>query len=190
MEEKIAGVDEAGRGPLAGPLYAAAVILKRPIPGLADSKVLSPLKREKLEIIIQEEALSFGYGIVLPSEIDTLNIHHATLLAMTRAIQNLNILPDRIRIDGRFVPKDIGITAEAHVKGDSLFPEISAASILAKVARDREMLKYHEEYPEYGFINHKGYPTKEHMEAIQRFGPTPIHRLSFAPLNKLTEKLS
>ena len=176
-----AGVDEVGRGPLAGAVVTAAVILREPIEGLADSKKLSATLREQLSLVIQKKALAFAYGRAEVEEIDALNIHHATLLAMSRAIHALPIKPEYILVDGLYLP-DVGIPGEAIVQGDSLIPAISAASILAKVLRDREMEEYDKLYPGYGFAQHKGYPTKEHREALIRLGPCPIHRTSYAPV--------
>lgn len=177
----IAGVDEVGRGPLAGPVIAAAVILQMPIQGVADSKKLTPLKRKRLETIIQTEALCFAYGRAEVDEIDHLNIHHATLLAMKRAIENLSIIPDLIRIDGLHAPK-VNIPCETIVSGDALHAEISAASILAKVYRDEEMVQMEETYPGYGFAQHKGYGTALHLKQLQALGPCRIHRQSYAPV--------
>lgn len=177
----IAGVDEVGRGPLAGPVVTAAVILKYPIAGLNDSKKLTPAKRRKLVIQIQEEALSFAYGRAEVEEIDQLNIHHATLLAMKRAVEALAIQPDEVLVDGIHLPQ-IAMPAKAIVKGDSLIPAISAASILAKVLRDEEMEKMDLLYPGYGFSGHKGYPTVAHRKALIELGPCPIHRRSYAPV--------
>lgn len=179
----IAGVDEVGRGPLAGPVMACAVILHpdRPILGLADSKVLSEKKRECLFEIIQENCLAWAVGEASVTEIDQINILQATLLAMQRAINALNIQPDHIQIDGNICPK-IDYSMEAIIGGDGIIPVISAASILAKVIRDRKMVAYDKIYPEYGFAKHKGYGTKQHLLAIKQFGITPIHRRSFAPL--------
>lgn len=174
----IAGVDEVGRGPLAGAVVTAAVILKQPIAGLADSKQLSPAKRKILSLQILEEALAFAYGRSEVEEIDTLNIHHATLLAMQRAIEALHIRPDEVLIDGLFTPK-LHINCKAIVRGDSLIPEISAASIIAKVKRDEEMEQLDKIYPQYGFAKHKGYPTLDHRKALETYGPCPIHRKKF-----------
>ena len=177
----IAGVDEVGRGPLAGPVVTAAVILQEPIPGLADSKILSTKKREKLVDEIKARAVSFAYGRAEVNEIDELNIHHATLLAMKRAIEGLVITPDEVFIDGLYIPRMM-IPCRAIVKGDSLIYQISAASILAKVARDAEMKAMDELYPGYQFASHKGYPTATHREALKRLGACPIHRRSYAPV--------
>ncbi len=177
----IAGVDEVGRGPLAGPVVTAAVILREPIEGLGDSKQLSPKKREKMVDEIKARAVSFAYGRAEVHEIDELNIHHATLLAMKRAIEGLAITPDEVFIDGLYTPKMM-IPCRAIVKGDSLIYQISAASILAKVARDAEMAAMDELYPGYQFASHKGYPTATHREALKRLGACPIHRRSYAPV--------
>lgn len=180
----IAGVDEVGRGPLAGPVVTAAVILKHPIAGLADSKTLSPKKRKLLSLQIQEQALAFAYGRAEVEEIDALNIHHATLLAMKRAVEALPIKPDSVLVDGAFTP-ELSIPCKAIVQGDSLIPEISAASILAKVLRDEEMAELDKLYPGYGFDKHKGYPTAIHRQALISLGICPIHRRSYAPIAKL-----
>lgn len=177
----IAGVDEVGRGPLAGPVITAAVILRIPIQGVMDSKKLTPLKRKRLEAIIQSEALCFAYGRAEVEEIDRLNIHHATLLAMKRAIENLSICPDLIRVDGLYAPQ-VAQPCETAVGGDALYPEISAASILAKVSRDEEMIAMDERYPGYGFAQHKGYGTALHLKQLQTLGPCQIHRQSYAPV--------
>lgn len=181
------GVDEAGRGPLAGRVYAAAVILnpENPIIGLADSKILSQNKREELylEIISKSRAYCIAYSDVI--EIEQLNILQATFLAMRRAIEGLSIKPSLALIDGNHIPPKLQIKAEAIIKGDSKVAEISAASILAKVARDNNMLELDKEYPEYGFAKHKGYGTKEHLAAINKYGVLPIHRKTFAPIKNL-----
>jgi ribonuclease HII len=181
--ELIAGVDEVGVGPLAGPVVACAVILdsKKPIIGLADSKKLSEKKRELLCEIIQNNCLAWAIGRAEVAEIDTINILQASLLAMKRAVEALKIKPDWLKVDGRFCPK-VNFPAEAIIKGDSLIPAISAASIIAKVIRDHEMVKYDEIYPQYGFAKHKGYGTKAHLLALKQFGKTPIHRNSFSPV--------
>jgi ribonuclease HII len=177
----IAGVDEVGRGPLAGAVVTAAVILKKPIQGLADSKKLTPKKRTFLSLQIKEEALAFAYGRAEVEEIDALNIHQATLLAMKRAVEGLSIEPDEILVDGTHVFKT-RIPCRAIIQGDNLIPAISAASILAKVVRDEEMEALDRIYPGYGFAVHKGYPTKEHRAALARLGPCLIHRRSYAPV--------
>lgn len=177
----VAGVDEVGRGPLAGAVVTAAVILKEPIEGLADSKKLSATKRERLVLEIQEKALCYAYGRAEHYEIDALNIHQATLLAMKRAIEALPVLPGKVWVDGLYIPS-VSVPCEAIVQGDSLIPEISAASILAKVMRDKEMDEMELIYPGYGFSKHKGYPTAMHRTALQRLGPCEIHRRSYAPV--------
>lgn len=176
----ICGVDEAGRGPLAGPVFAAAVILPyhTEIEGLNDSKKLSEKKREYLFDIICEKAISFGIASCDEKEIDEINILNASLLAMNRAVEKLNIKPDIALIDGNKTPK-LDIPAEAIVKGDAKSASIAAASILAKVSRDRYMLELAKEYPQYEFEKHKGYPTKLHYEKISEFGISPIHRMTF-----------
>ncbi|TQV75413.1 ribonuclease HII [Aliikangiella marina] len=184
----IAGVDEVGRGPLAGPVIAAAVILdpNQPIDGLTDSKKLSEKKREALAEEIKEKALSWCIARSEPDEIDEVNILQASLLAMQRAVEGLTQQPDHCLIDGNKLPK-LTCTAEAIVKGDLKEPAISAASIIAKVARDQEMVEMEAVYPGYGFAQHKGYPTKFHREAIVEKGISPIHRKSFAPVQKQLE---
>ncbi len=181
MQIYVAGVDEVGRGPLAGAVVTAAVILRQPIEGVTDSKKLTALKRKKLSILIKEQALCYAYGRADVEEIDRLNIHHATLLAMKRAIEGLSIRPDKAFIDGLYTP-DVSMPCEAVVQGDSLITEIGAASILAKVLRDEEMDKMDVLYPGYGFSKHKGYPTALHRAALQTLGPCAIHRLSYAPV--------
>jgi ribonuclease HII len=177
----LAGVDEVGRGPLAGPVVTAAVILNEPIEGIADSKKLTPLKRQQLAKQIQERALCYAYGRAEVAEIDELNIHHATLLAMKRAIEALPITPIEVWVDGLYVPK-VSLPCKAIVNGDDLVPAIGAASILAKVLRDEEMVQMDELYPGYGFSSHKGYGTKMHQEALIRLGPCAIHRKSYSPV--------
>ena len=173
MQMYIAGVDEVGRGPLAGPVVTAAVILREPIEGVTDSKKLTPLKRKQLAMIIQERALCYAYGRADVEEIDRLNIHHATLLAMKRAIEGLSIAPHKALIDGLYIPQ-VAMPCQAIIKGDSLVAEIGAASILAKVLRDKEMDEMDTLYPGYGFAAHKGYPTKTHRAALQALGPCAI----------------
>lgn len=188
----IAGVDEVGRGPLAGPVIAAAVILEHPIAGVMDSKCLSPKKRQALALLIQEQAQAFAFGRVEPHDIDHLNIHQATLLAMQRAVWALPLVPTEILVDGAHRPQ-FTISCTAIIKGDSLIHQISAASIIAKVLRDEEMERMEEIYPGYGFAAHKGYPTEQHRKALQQLGPCPIHRMSFAPVKNcldLSKKLS
>ncbi|ADP09886.1 Ribonuclease HII [Erwinia sp. Ejp617] len=179
----IAGVDEVGRGPLVGAVVTAAVILdpSRPIVGLGDSKKLSEKRRLALYDEIKDKALSWSLGRAEPEEIDRLNILHATMLAMQRAVAGLHLTPDFVLIDGNRCPA-LAMPSRAVVKGDSLVPEISAASIMAKVTRDREMCELDQQYPQYGFARHKGYPTAVHMEKLARFGVTPQHRRSFAPV--------
>lgn len=181
---KVCGVDEAGRGPLAGPVYAAAVILNDLIPGLKDSKLLSASMREKLSQQIREQALAFAVAQATVEEIDRLNILQATLLAMQRAVAALQVAPDEAWIDGNRCPK-LACRARAIVQGDRLHPVISAASILAKTARDAEMRRLHECYPQYCFDRHKGYPTPEHLALLARHGPSEIHRRSFAPVRRI-----
>ena len=182
----IAGVDEAGRGPLAGPLVVAAVILgKCKIPGLDDSKKLSPAKRELLFEKIKNRAKCWHIEVVSVSDIDRLNILQATMLGMTNSVHNLQIKPDFCLIDGNKVPQELAKFAKAIVKGDSKYAEISAASILAKVYRDRLMQDIHQQYPQYNFASNKGYPTREHKEALQKFGITNWHRKSFKPVNQI-----
>ncbi|EMI5491401.1 ribonuclease HII [Providencia stuartii] len=181
----IAGVDEVGRGPLVGAVVTAAVILdpNKPIIGLADSKKLTEKKREQLFIEIQEKALCWCIGRAEPEEIDEINILHATMLAMQRAVAGLSITPDFVLVDGNRCPK-LSMPSQAVVKGDSLVKEISAASILAKVVRDREMVALDKTYPEYGFAKHKGYPTAYHLEKLAQHGATKFHRTSFAPVRR------
>ncbi len=178
-----AGVDEAGRGPLAGPVVAAAVILDdlQPIKGLADSKVLTALRREKLYDEIRAKALCCSIAMATAEEIDTLNILQATMLAMKRAVEGLRLKPVKVLVDGNRLPA-LSILAEAIVKGDALVPSISAASILAKVHRDRWCEQFHLEYPQYGFAGHKGYGTAEHLAALRQYGACPQHRRSFSPV--------
>jgi len=183
----IAGVDEAGRGPLAGPIIAAAVILDKSIYGLNDSKKLSHKKRLELCNIIESSALSFGLGRCEAHEIDALNIHEATLLAMKRAISKLSHIPERVLVDGKFCP-DIDIPCQAIVGGDASEPCISAASILAKVYRDEEMILLDQSFPDYGFAQHKGYPTPAHKDALKTHGPCSIHRKSYQPVLQLVKK--
>ncbi|WP_029133045.1 ribonuclease HII [Sedimenticola selenatireducens] len=182
----IAGVDEVGRGPLAGPVVAAAVILHpdRPITGLADSKKLSEKRREQLAHEIRDKALCWALGRAEVEEIDRLNILHASLLAMKRAVEALTTRPGHALIDGNRCP-DLPCSAEAVVGGDGSEPAISAASILAKVSRDREMVLLDQQYPGYGLAKHKGYPTKLHVVALQELGVSPIHRRSFGPVKRL-----
>ena len=181
--EKLCGVDEAGRGPLCGPVVAAAVILDpaRPIAGLADSKKLSEKRREKLAIEIREKALAWCIAEASVEEIDRLNILHATMLAMQRAVAGLALVPDRVLVDGNRCPR-LELPCEAVVKGDSLVAEISAASILAKTARDAQLLELDKRYPQYGLAGHKGYPTAAHLAALRAHGACDIYRKSFGPV--------
>ncbi|HEM7131441.1 MULTISPECIES: ribonuclease HII [Providencia] len=181
----IAGVDEVGRGPLVGAVVTAAVILdpNNPITGLADSKKLTEKKREKLFDEIQQKALCWCIGRAEPEEIDNINILHATMLAMQRAVAGLSIVPEYVLIDGNRCPK-LPMPSQAVIKGDSLVQEISAASILAKVIRDREMVELDKTFPEYGFAKHKGYPTAYHLEKLAEYGATEFHRKSFAPVRR------
>lgn len=173
----IAGVDEVGRGCLAGPVIAAAVIFKNNIPGLKDSKKLSIKKRQKLSLIIMENSY-FSFGSASVKEIDEINILQASLLAMKRAILNLSVEPGKVLIDGTHKP-DLNVDTQTIIGGDSLIDEISAASIVAKVYRDNLMIEFDKQYPKYGFLSHKGYGTKAHKEAILKYGPTSIHRMTF-----------
>lgn len=179
----MAGVDEAGRGPLMGPVVAAAVILDdlNPIAGLADSKKLTPLRRDKLYDEIRAKALCCSVAMATAEEIDALNILQATMLAMKRAVEGLRLKPHKVLVDGNRLPT-LGILAEAIVKGDALVPVISAASIVAKVYRDRWCADYHLEFPQYGFAGHKGYGTAAHLAALREHGACPQHRRSFAPV--------
>lgn len=178
MTYLIAGVDEVGRGPLAGPVVTAAVILKQSIPGVKDSKKLSEKQRIALAQDIQKHALCYAYGRAEVDEIDLYNIHHATLLAMKRAIEALAVTPDEILVDGLYVPQ-VNVKCSAVVQGDALIEAIGAASILAKVHRDQEMILFDKTYPGYHFAKHKGYPTATHRAALVTLGPSPIHRKSF-----------
>jgi len=189
----VAGIDEAGRGPLAGPVVAAAVVLdpKRPIAGLRDSKKLSASRRTLLAVEIRRCALSYAVAWADPAEIDELNIMRATMLAMRRATLGLHIRPAHLQIDGNRCPDFAGTglncSSEALIGGDDLVPAISAASILAKVARDGFMARQHQIYPQYNFASHKGYPTAEHRQALKRHGACPLHRVSFEPVRSVTE---
>ncbi|MDP1935210.1 MAG: ribonuclease HII [Nitrosomonas sp.] len=182
----ICGVDEAGRGPLAGPVYAACVVLNaaHKIAGLADSKELSEKKREVLAIAIKKYAKAWAIASASVQEIDQLNILQASLLAMKRAVESLPFVPDMVLVDGNQSPQ-LKCSVRTIIRGDSLIPEISAASILAKTARDKEMQRLHECFPLYGFDQHKGYPTKKHLAALQNHGACEIHRQSFAPVHAL-----
>ncbi len=185
IEGRVAGVDEVGRGPLAGPVVAAAVILdpQRPIAGLMDSKALSEKKREQLSAIIKQHALAWAIGRAEVEEIDRINILQASLLAMRRAVAGLAIRPDLALVDGNKLP-ELDCPAEAIIKGDSKVPVISAASIIAKVARDHEMLELDVQYPGYGLAKHKGYPTRLHIQALAELGVSPIHRVSYKPVKQ------
>jgi ribonuclease HII len=182
----VAGVDEAGRGPLVGNVVAAAVILdqNKPIDGLTDSKKLTASRREQLAELIRETAVAWSVVSIEAAEIDRINILQATMLGMKRSIEQLSILPGHVLIDGNRCP-DVDLPATAVIKGDLRVAEISAASILAKVERDAQMLVLHESYPQYGFDKHKGYPTKTHFEALAEYGPCPEHRRSFGPVRNV-----
>ncbi|MBV1911136.1 MAG: ribonuclease HII [Kangiellaceae bacterium] len=181
-----AGVDEVGRGPLAGAVIAAAVILdpENPIVGLTDSKKLTPKKREQLAKEIKIKAISWAFGRAEVEEIDDINILNASLLAMKRAVESLSSIPEHCLVDGNKLP-ELNCSGEAIIKGDLKEPAIGAASIIAKVERDREMVEFEETYPGYGFSKHKGYPTKAHIEALNKLGVSAIHRKSFSPVKKL-----
>lgn len=182
----VAGVDEAGRGPLVGSVVAAAVILdpNNPIQGLNDSKKLTEKKREKLFIEIQEKAIAWAIAEATHQEIDELNILQASLLAMRRAVEALKTVPEHVLVDGNKVPKGLSMSCDAVVGGDALHAEISAASILAKVTRDHEMVELDKLYPQFGFAKHKGYPTKAHFDAIAEHGVIDQHRRSYSPVKK------
>lgn len=181
----LAGVDEVGRGPLAGPVIAAAVILRKDsaLDGLADSKKLSPNQRERLAANIKTQASAWAIGRAEVNEIDEINILQASLLAMQRAVNGLDIIPDAVAVDGLYTPV-VEPICYAIVKGDSLVPAISAASIIAKVYRDNEMMRLDADYPGYGFAKHKGYPTREHLAALAELGVSALHRRSFGPVKK------
>jgi ribonuclease HII len=187
----LAGADEAGRGPLVGNVVAAAVILdeERPIEGLADSKKLTAKRRESLAEEIMQKAKAWAVVSVSPVEIDRINILQASMLAMKQAVEQLSTAPDHVFIDGNRCP-EMDCPATAIVKGDARVAEISAASILAKVTRDEQMLELHNIFPQYGFDKHKGYPTKAHMEALAEHGPCPEHRRSYAPVRKYLDESS
>lgn len=189
--ERLAGIDEVGRGPLAGPVVAAAVILdpQRPIDGLLDSKQLSEKRREALFPLIQERALCWAIGRAEVEEIDRINILQASLLAMQRAVAGLDPRPLEALVDGNRCP-ELPCSVEAVVKGDNCVPAIMAASILAKVTRDREMVEMDARYPGYGLAKHKGYPTRTHIEALQALGVTEIHRRSFGPVRRLLQAVT
>ncbi len=181
--EIVAGIDEAGRGPLAGPVVAAAVVLHsdRPIAGLTDSKKISPQKRLRLFAEIKSKAQAWGVGEASAAEIDEMNIHNATLKAMLRAYLDMQLEASHVLVDGLYCP-DLSAKCTAIVKGDQTVPAISAASIIAKVTRDIQMLEYHDQMPEYGFDRHKGYPTSQHIQALKEYGPCNLHRRSYKPV--------
>lgn len=185
----VAGVDEVGRGPLAGPVVAAAVVLdpSRPIDGLRDSKKLTARRRDVLFELIRERAIACALGICTPAEIDELNILHASMTAMARAVEALDVEPELVRVDGNRCP-EIAYPVEAIIGGDDTVDAISAASIIAKVTRDRQMLELHEQFPAYGFDRHKGYPTPVHLAALAEHGASPVHRHSFAPVRKAARR--
>jgi len=190
VSKRIAGVDEVGRGPLAGPVVAAAVILdpSKPIQGLADSKSISEKKRERLDEQIRASALAWAIGRAEVEEIDQINILQASLLAMRRAVLALRPQAEHALVDGNRCP-DLHCSCEAIIKGDQSVEVISAASIIAKVYRDKEMVEMDTLYPGYGFLSHKGYPTKLHMESLKQLGVTPIHRRSFGPVKKVLAEI-
>ena len=185
MSRRIAGVDEAGRGPLAGPVVAAAVVFVdgETIPGIDDSKRLTAPRRARLSSRIRRTAMDWAIGAATAREVDQLNIHNASLLAMRRAVLGLRERVDYVYIDGRFFP-DIPIPGESVIRGDQSIPVVSAASILAKVSRDRQMVWLDRSYPQYGFSRHKGYPTRFHRSVLETLGPTPEHRVSYAWVDK------
>jgi len=186
----ICGVDEAGRGPLAGPVFAAAVVFhpgRRAPNGLADSKVLSARQRERLAGVIKEKSLAWAVAWASVEEIDSLNILQASLLAMRRAVEALNLAPDEVLLDGSQCP-ELAVPARAVVDGDARVKVISAASILAKTARDAEMCRLHQRFPQYGFDVHKGYPTPQHLRALRRYGVCEIYRRTFAPVREMLER--
>ncbi len=189
---QVAGVDEAGRGPLVGSVVAAAVILdpNNPIEGLNDSKKLSEKKREMLFVEIQEKAVAWAIAEASHAEIDQLNILQASLLAMRRAVEALHIQPQHVLVDGNKIPQGLSMSCEAIVGGDALHAEISAASILAKVTRDRQMVVLHQQHPQFGFAQHKGYPTKMHFAAIAEHGVIDQHRRSYAPIKQALAKIN
>ena len=185
MIRHVAGVDEAGRGPLAGPVVAAAVVFVdgETMPGIGDSKRLTASRRARMSSRIRRTAVDWAIGAATAREVDQLNIHNASLLAMRRAVLGLRERVDYVYIDGRFFP-DIPIPGESVIRGDQSIPVVSAASILAKVSRDRQMVWLDRTYPEYGFARHKGYPTRFHRLALETLGPTPEHRMSYAWVHK------
>jgi ribonuclease HII len=186
----ICGVDEAGRGPLAGPVYAAAVVFRpgrRAPNGLADSKVLSARQRERLAGVIKERSLAWAVAWASVEEIDSLNILQASLLAMRRAVEALSFSPDEVLLDGTQCP-ELAVPARAVIDGDAKVKVISAASILAKTARDAEMCRLHQRFPQYGFDVHKGYPTPQHLRALRRYGVCEVYRRSFAPVREMLER--
>ena len=189
---QVAGVDVGGRGPLVGTVVAAAVILdpNNPIEGLNDSKKLSEKKREMLFVEIQEKAVAWAIAEASHAEIDQLNILQASLLAMRRAVEALNIQPQHVLVDGNKIPQGLSMSCEAIVGGDALHAEISAASILAKVTRDRQMVVLDQQYPQFGFAQHKGYPTKMHFAAIAEHGVIDQHRRSYAPIKQALAKIN
>ncbi len=190
----MAGVDEAGRGPLAGPVVAAAVVLGEPLDGLADSKKLSEKRRVELAALIRQRSLAWAVAWSDVAEIDTLNILHATMLSMRRAILGLRLRPTQVLVDGNRLPSldfhGFSLHGEAIIKGDDKEPAISAASILAKTVRDGMMRDLHDLYPDYGFDGHKGYGTREHRDRIETAGPCPQHRMSFAPMSTMKDRVA
>jgi len=186
----ICGVDEAGRGPLAGPVFAAAVVFvpgRRAPSGMVDSKLLGARRRERLAGVIKEKSLVWAVAWASVEEIDSLNILQASLLAMSRAVESLGVVPDQVLLDGTHCP-ELAVPARAVVDGDAKVKVISAASILAKTARDAEMRRLHERFPQYGFDEHKGYPTPRHLKALRRYGVCEVYRRSFAPVRALLER--
>jgi ribonuclease HII len=183
---RVCGVDESGRGPLAGPVFAACVVLNpaRPIEGLADSKTLSERERDRLTVLIKGNSLAWAISSASVREIDRLNILQASLLAMRRAVKSLSLVPSKVLVDGNHRPR-LSYPVTAIVRGDSLVPEISAASIIAKTARDAEMVALHRRFPHYGFDRHKGYSTEQHLEALRIHGASIVHRRSFAPVREV-----
>ena len=186
VDALVCGVDEAGRGPLAGPVFAAAAVLDpaRPITGLADSKILSEKRRMALADAIRTRALAWAVAFATVEEIDRLNILRASLLAMRRALERLSLTPTEVLVDGRYCP-EMNLPIRAIVRGDATVAAISAASILAKTGRDAEMRRLHDRFPQYGFDRHKGYPTPEHLDALRRHGVCEVHRRSFAPVRRI-----